>query len=124
MRLLANENCPRDLVEALREEHHDVLWARESLSGTPDDGVLARARSDKRVLLTFDKDFGELAFRSHLPSDCGVVLLRIPPLSSEYLVQMVTAALQTRDDWVGHFSVVEPHRIRMIALPRRSDDEE
>ena len=117
MRLLANENCPRDLVVALREDGQDVLWARESLAGAPDGHVLARARADGRVLLTFDKDFGELAFRSRLPSSCGVVLLRVPPVSSDYLVRTVRQALRTRDDWVGHFSVVEPHRIRMVSLP-------
>ena len=117
MLLLANENCPRGLVEALREDGHNVLWARETLPGTVDEGVLARARREGRILVTFDKDFGELAFRSRLPADSGVVLLRIPPLSEEYVVSKVKEALRTRGDWVGHFSVIEPHRIRMIKLP-------
>ena len=83
MRILADENCPRQLVELLRLNGHDVLWTSSEFAGAADHIVLARATADSRILLTFDKDFGELAFRHGLPSICGVVLVRFvvgPPL--------------------------------------------
>jgi hypothetical protein len=43
------------------------------MPGAFDEEVFARAQSDERIVLTQDKDFGELAFRSGLPSSCGVV---------------------------------------------------
>ena len=77
MRLLANENVPLVAVVALRSIGDDVLWVAESFPSTRDADVLARAVSESRVLLTFDKDFGELAFRHEQPAACGVILLRI-----------------------------------------------
>jgi predicted nuclease of predicted toxin-antitoxin system len=77
MKLLANENFPRLAVEALRDAGHDVLWARTDMGGAADDVILERAQDENRLVVTFDKDFGELAFRWGLPSSCGVILFRL-----------------------------------------------
>ena len=66
MRLLANENFPLRAVEALRLAGEDVVWVRTESPGISDHDVLARAVSEDRVLITFDKDFGELAVRHGL----------------------------------------------------------
>src|SRR5262245_31973989 len=118
MRLLANENFPLDAVEALRENGHDVTWIREDARGSKDEQVLARAQQEDRILVTFDKDFGELAFRSKLPSTSGVILFRISAPSSQYVANVAVQAISSRSDWAGHFSVVEDHRIRMTLLPK------
>src|SRR5271165_3545449 len=68
MRFLADENFPGDAVTALRTAGHDVLWIRTDAPGITDQDVLSRSLRDARVLLTFDKDFGELAWRSSLPA--------------------------------------------------------
>jgi predicted nuclease of predicted toxin-antitoxin system len=68
---------------------------------------------EKRVLITFDKDFGELAFKQGIPASCGIILFRIPLLSPEYAVEFIARVIKSRDDWRGHFSVVETNRIRM-----------
>jgi predicted nuclease of predicted toxin-antitoxin system len=117
MRLLADENFPKSAVEALREAGHDVAWVSEETSGIADSAVLARAIAEERILLTMDKDFGELAFRERLPASCGVILLRVAPESPVLITQLVAAALNSRADWAGHFSVVERDRIRMTPLP-------
>lgn len=78
MRFLANENFPGDAVTALRGGGHDVAWVRTEAPGEPDQEVLARAQREKRILLTFDKDFGELAWHASLPAECGIVLFRLP----------------------------------------------
>jgi predicted nuclease of predicted toxin-antitoxin system len=118
MRLLADENFPIDAVMALRDHGHDVVWIRTDAPGSTDDTILARAVSETRVLLTFDKDFGELAFRSRLPSSCGVVLFRISSRSSAHVARIVLEAIQSRDVWTGLFSVVEENRIRTRLLPQ------
>lgn len=117
MRLLANENFPGLAVEALRAKGHDVLWVRTEAPGIPDAEVLARAQAERRLLLTFDKDFGELAFSSRLPAECGVILLRISARSPKYVAQMVAKVLDAPVAWVGMFSVVEEDRIRSVPLP-------
>ncbi|MGL5034589.1 MAG: DUF5615 family PIN-like protein, partial [Microcystaceae cyanobacterium] len=77
MRFLANENFPLDAVEALRQNGHDVVWIRMESPGISDPEVLSHAQAENRILLTFDKDFGELAFRSKLPASVGIILFRI-----------------------------------------------
>jgi predicted nuclease of predicted toxin-antitoxin system len=78
MRFLANENFPGKAVTALVAAGHDVVWVRNAAPGMSDPDVLAWAVRVERILLTFDKDFGELARASALPSTCGVVLFRVP----------------------------------------------
>jgi predicted nuclease of predicted toxin-antitoxin system len=116
MRFFANENFPLDAVEALRENGHDVVWIRTEAPGIGDPEVLKRAQTDDRILLTFDKDFGELAFRSKLPATSGIVLFRVNAPSGEAVAQKVTAAIASRNDWAGHFSVITEDRIRMRTL--------
>lgn len=118
MRFLANENFPLDAIEALRNDGHDVAWIREDARGSNDEQVLARGQKEERVLITFDKDFGELAFRSKLPASSGVILFRITMSSSKHITQVAIQAIASRTDWTGHFSVVEDNRIRMTLLPK------
>lgn len=117
MRLLADENFPGMAVDALRSRGHDVTWIRTDAPGTRDPGVLARAEAEGRLLITFDKDFGELAFRARLAASAGIVLFRLPPSSPSEVASVAIRALEGRDDWAGHFSVVEESRIRMTPLP-------
>ena len=117
MRFLANENFPGAAVEELRATGRDVLWMRTDAPGSSDELVLARAQQEGRVLLTFDRDFGELAWRAKLPSKCGVVLFRMPMPPPDRVGTVLCRLLIGRDDWVGQFSVVEPGRIRMRELP-------
>ena len=117
MRILADENFPGDAVTALRARGHDVVWVRSDAPGSSDPQVLAHAQAEDRILITFDKDFGELAFRSGLPASSGIVLFRISVPSSSYVAQVAVAALESRTDWAGHFAVIEDDRIRMTPLP-------
>ena len=119
MRILANENFPAAAVEALRSAGHEVAWVHTDAPGCDDQSVLQRAVAENRLLVTLDKDFGELAFRSKLPADCGIMLFRISVPSPEYFAQVALAAINSRTDWNGHFSVIEDHRIRMTPLPER-----
>ncbi len=119
MRILANENFPGDAVTALRQRGHDVAWVRTDSPGISDVEVLERAQRENRIVVTFDKDFGELAFRLKLPALSGIILFRISMRSSAYVARATVAALESRNDWADHFAVVEEHRIRLTPLPRK-----
>ena len=118
LRILANENVSGETVEALRAEGHDVVWVRTHAPGSTDEAVLAQAQDERRILMTFDKDFGELAFRRGLPASSGIILFRLEITGSAYATTIVLASLQSRSDWAGQFSVVEKDRIRMTPLQR------
>lgn len=116
MRFLANENFPFDAVKALRQSGHDVAWIGIDSPGISDPEVLARAQAENRILLTFDKDFGELTFRSKLPSTSGIILFRVKSTSGAVVAEKVARAIALRDDWQGHFSLVDDDKIRMRVL--------
>ena len=116
MRFLANENFPGAAVGVLAKAGHDIVWVRAAAPGTSDPDILAWAVREGRILLTFDKDFGELARTSALPTACGVVLFRIPMPRPGDVGRRLAELVISRDDWAGHFSVVEPGRVRMRPL--------
>ena len=68
MLLLADENIPRVVVERLRNAGIDAQWIAEQMPAADDEEVLSLATETNRVLLTFDKDFGALVFKSNLPA--------------------------------------------------------
>ena len=119
MRLCANENLPEVAVTALRQAGHEVLWIREIAPGISDSDVLARAQSETRLLLTFDKDFGDLVFHRGSAASAGIILFRIQRPSATALAQRIVAVLCLRNDWEHHYSVVDEHSIRMRRLPAR-----
>ncbi len=116
MRWLANENVARPVVLRLRELGHDVSWCVETGAGARDVDVLARAQLESRTVLTCDKDFGELAVGARLPASCGVVLLRVEGNGPGQDNERILEALTSREDWSGHFAVVERDRIRLRPL--------
>jgi hypothetical protein len=116
MRFLADENFPQSAVAALRSLGHDVTWVRSDAPGTADRDVLRWAIGEDRVLLTFDKDFGELARGVSPPPSCGIALFRVPTPRGKEPGCQLAALIDSRRDWNGHFSIVEPGRVRMRRL--------
>jgi predicted nuclease of predicted toxin-antitoxin system len=116
MRLCANENIPELCVIRLRDHGHDVLWIREEAPGSSDVDVLAMALRENRLLITFDKDFGELVFRRGSGASCGIVLFRISQASPAAIAEKISSVLASRSDWAGAFSVVDDFTIRMRHL--------
>jgi predicted nuclease of predicted toxin-antitoxin system len=117
MRILANENFPLDAVVSLRTDGHDVWWVRTEAPGISDVEVLDLARRDNRLIVTFDKDFGEPAFHAHLPLASGIILFRLRAASAAQIAKFVSSVLMSRDDWLGSFAVIDNFRIRIRPLP-------
>ena len=118
MKVIANENVAGAVVQELRRRGHDVLSVKESMRGADDRSVLLRAEAERRLIITHDKDFGELAFRHRHRASCGIILFRlsgVPPSSDHHRMLEV---IDSRSDWTGRFSVVTDDRIRMRPLAR------
>jgi predicted nuclease of predicted toxin-antitoxin system len=119
VRFLADENFPGAAVNVLTGEGHDVAWVRTIAPGMPDAEVFAWAVRESRVILTFDKDFGEIARGAGLSATCGAVLFRLPMTMPSDVGEHLASLITARSDWAGHFSVIEPDRVRMRPLPTR-----
>lgn len=121
MHFLADEDFPGIAVRWLEETGHDVLWARTSMPGQSDAAVLEAAQRESRIVLTCDKDFGELAFHWGLPASCGVVLFRYPSSPEAFLARVKELlAAEEKIGLSGKFSVVEADRVRVRPLGGRA----
>ncbi|MEH2401036.1 DUF5615 family PIN-like protein [Nostoc sp.] len=80
---MANENFSLPSVWLLRQAGYDVASVTEDSPGIEDTEVLTRAANEQRVILTFDRDYGELIYRLRLPSPTGVIYLRFRPHTPE-----------------------------------------
>lgn len=116
-KFLGNENVPGEAVLAARQAGHDLTWICELSPGADDDAVLALSLAESRVLVTFDKDFGEMAFRQGKSASCGVILLRPRLRQPDYVARFTVAVLAQQVDWGGHFSVAQEGRLRVVPLP-------
>ena len=120
MRVLADENIPPALVEALRAAGHDVTSIHEGLRGSPDPIVADLSVREGRILLTYDKDFGEMLFAAPPVGTrpAGVVLLRLGGMAYSLRTARVLDVFASEELALrGHFTVVEPARTRQRALP-------
>jgi predicted nuclease of predicted toxin-antitoxin system len=116
MRLLADENFPRPIVEALRGGGHDVLWARTDCAGWKDVVLLDLAESEARIVLTLDKDFWQIAVQRRIPlQQSGVALFRVHPATPENIEPLVRAFVGANRAWAGHISIIAPDGIQMLA---------
>jgi predicted nuclease of predicted toxin-antitoxin system len=74
---LADENFPYDSVKLLRKKGFKVISVLEESSSEKDINILNRAVKEDLVILTFDKDFGELIFKRKAKSPRGIFLFRL-----------------------------------------------
>ena len=86
-----------------------------------DPAILARAQTEGSVLVTCDKDFGELAIHSRLPAECGVVLLRLAGRDPARDNARAIEAITSRTTWAGSFVVVEDDRVRTRPIPTAAE---
>lgn len=124
MRVIANENVAGAAIRGLRRNGHDVLSVKESMQGAEDESILRRAEAEQRLVVTHDKDFGELAYRYRLPASCGIILFRLSGVDPPTDIQRMLDVIESRSDWTGGFSVVTDDRIRMRPLPETTAVEE
>ena len=89
MRLLADESCDFAVVRALRAAGHEVVAIIETAPGAEDETIIDRAVREQRILLTEDKDFGQLVY-AHARAAGGVILIRFPAHSRAILPSIVT----------------------------------
>ena len=116
MRWLADECVAVPLVAFLRGEGHDVLYVAESAAGLSDSDVIALALRERRLLLTEDKDFGELIFRRerNVP---GLVLMRIAldnPMQKAFRLEAAIA--RYGEGLFGRYTVIDAGRLRSRRL--------
>ena len=117
MQFLANENFPLVSVRRLRAAGQDVAAVIEDSPGAKDHEVLARAAREKRIIITFDRHYGELIYRLRQPAPAGIIFLRFAPSTpqepAEFILQLLTVKSLVLE---GRFTVVERTQFRQRPL--------
>ncbi|MEW6276769.1 MAG: DUF5615 family PIN-like protein [Bacillota bacterium] len=113
MKFLADESIDLPIVESLRRDGHFTLYVAEMEPGIKDDEVLKQANKEKAILLTADKDFGELVFRQGRISQ-GIILVRLKGLSPKLKGEIVSEAIKKHASRLRKaFVVIAPSIIRI-----------
>ena len=121
MKVVADEGVDRPVVKRLREDGHEVLYVAELEPGISDERVLELANGEEAVLLTSDKDFGELVFRQKKATN-GVILIRLAGISPARKAEIVASALaEHASEMERAFVVISPEVLRI--RPRSREDE-
>jgi predicted nuclease of predicted toxin-antitoxin system len=119
MRFLADENCDFGVVKALRLSGYDVLSVSELSRRADDEMVVRLALQTKRILLTEDKDFGQLVYAQGKRCQ-GVIFIRYPTSARRQLAQDVVALVKMlKEKLMGAFVIVQPGRIRIARIPKK-----
>lgn len=113
MNLVADESIEREIVERLRADGHDVVYVAELAPGITDDDVLDEANGRGALLVTVDKDFGELVYRLGRIHG-GVVLARLAGLTPPAKADAVSQVFRDHaSELAGAFCVVAPGVVRI-----------
>lgn len=110
MRFLVDESTGKKFADLLKRKH-DVVFVGDVMPTATDEKVISYAEKENRILVTDDKDFGELVFRLQKPSK-GVILLRIDKTSPDYRFEILNNVLETQKI-KNRFIVVKEEKIRI-----------
>ncbi len=113
MKFLADECVDRQIVDRLRHGGYIVLYVAELEPGISDHDVLNLTNHEEAILLTADKDFGELVFRQGKVAP-GIVLVRLAGLSPAIKAEIVAAAIMDHaGELFRSFTVIMPDSVRI-----------
>lgn len=114
--MLANENVPAPSVRALRDNGWDVVSVAEKSFGIPDEEVIELANAENRLIITLDKDYGELVFRRGFRTRVGVLYLRFRPKTPREIAEYITRLIERGVELEGRFTVADRDRVRQRVL--------
>lgn len=118
MKFLADENFPLPSIHLLAEAGHDIIAVIEDSSGAADIAVLERASREARILLTFDRDYGQLLYQQGAATPAGLVYYRFVPSSPEEPAQYLLSSLEQIELSLHNMlTVAERDRVRQRPLP-------
>jgi predicted nuclease of predicted toxin-antitoxin system len=116
LKFIADVNVEKAVVDFLRTEGYDVKWIPDFNRRMPDESLLKLANKERRILVTNDKDFGELTFLQRKCS-AGVILIRVKGRKTSDKVKLMEKVLKGhRDKLANHFVVASKTKFRFIPM--------
>ncbi len=116
LNFLADVNIEKSIIDELKKSGYDIKWIAEVNPHMDDISIFKMASEENRILLTNDKDFGEIVFRQKLVTS-GIVLFRIKGQSANVKRGLFKKLLATHKDKIAkYFVVINKNRFRFIPL--------
>ena len=113
MLFLANENLPAKSISLLRSSGYEVRSVKEEMPGISDILILNKAKELSAIILTFDKDYGEIIFRNEFVEPPPVVSFRFKGTTANYAAESLLSMIKSGlFELEGFFTVVEVDNIR------------
>ncbi len=113
LKFLADESCDFAIVRCLRSASYDVEAISEIASGETDANIIKMALTSGRILITEDRDFGDLVY-AHQKKHGGIILIRFPATARQGMAEAIRDLVQQKGpDLFGCFVVVNPSKIRI-----------
>ncbi len=116
IKFLANVNVEKPLIDFLNEKGFDIKWVTNIDKRMPDDRVCEIANSEQRIIITNDKDFGEIVFYQKKIA-YGIILMRVKDQNSSEKIILLDKLLENYLDKIAnHFVVLTKTKFRFIPL--------
>jgi predicted nuclease of predicted toxin-antitoxin system len=113
---LANENVPLATVKRLQKEGFDVVSISADFPSITDEAVRQSASENNRIILTFDRDYGELIFKYDITPPPGIVYFRLHSFLPEDPAEILLTLLKSDIIFEGFFSVISENNLRQRKL--------
>ncbi|MEX0568711.1 MAG: DUF5615 family PIN-like protein [Candidatus Njordarchaeota archaeon] len=110
-KFLADDNIPRSVVEKLKSISIDITRASDYRMGLSDEEIVIIARTENRIIITFDSDFGEILIKRGI-SFPRLIYLDFEPRSSQYIFEEILTLLEADVEFYGAITVFDGYRIR------------
>lgn len=116
LKFLADVNIEKLIVDELKKLGYDITWIAEENPSLDDISIFKIAQKENRILLTNDKDFGDIVFRQKLVSS-GIVLFRIKGQDTREKIKLLTKVLVSHKDRISkHFVVITKEKFRFTPI--------
>jgi len=116
IKFIADVNIEKRIVDYLHDNGYDIKWVPDYNCKISDEDLIRTARREKRVLITNDKDFGEITFLQRKVST-GIILVRVKGQNVQDKVKIIKKLLQKHEDRIlNHFVVLSKDKMRFILM--------
>jgi predicted nuclease of predicted toxin-antitoxin system len=117
LEFLANENFPLHSIKILREKGYQIKSVAEEHQGASDLDILIKAHKENLIIITFDRDYGELIFKNREVKPAGIIYLRFIPETKDEPAQILQEVFKNKSiQLLKKFTVVEKDRVRQRIL--------
>lgn len=114
MKFIVDECTGSSVADFLKHNNHEVISIFDEFRGTSDDFILEKCYKETYILITSDKDFGEMVFRQNL-KHCGIILIRCEPNNFSTRIKVLSKLLENfKQNLENNFVVVTNNKVRII----------